>query len=84
MTGGGGIRPDIVIAPEAQTRLRIALDASGMITSFATEFIDKHKIQADFEVTPSILEDFQVYAGQRNIQPTSANGRTSATGCKTD
>ncbi len=31
--------------------------------------IDKHKIQADFEVTPSILEDFQVYAGQRNIQP---------------
>jgi len=69
VTGGGGIQPDILISPEAQTRLRVALDASGMITSFATEFIDKHKIQADFEVTASILEDFQVYAGQRNIQP---------------
>jgi carboxyl-terminal processing protease len=69
VTGGGGIQPDIVIGPEPQTRLRVALDASGTITSFATEYLDKHKIQADFEVTPSILEDFQVYAGQRSIQP---------------
>ncbi len=69
VTGGGGIQPDTVILPEAQTRLRVVLDASGMITSFATEFLDKHKVEANFEVTPSILEDFQVYAGQRNIQP---------------
>ncbi|HTC33728.1 MAG TPA: S41 family peptidase [Bryobacteraceae bacterium] len=69
VTGGGGIQPDIFVAPEAQTRLRVALDASGMITSFATEFIDKHKIEADFEVSASVLEEFQVYAGQRNIQP---------------
>jgi len=69
VTGGGGIQPDILILPEPQTRLRVALDASGMITSFATEFIEKHKVQANFEVTPSILEEFQVYAGQRNIQP---------------
>ncbi len=69
VTGGGGIRPDFLVSPEAQTRLRVALDASGTITSFATEFIDKHKIQADFEVGASVLEDFQVYAGQRNIQP---------------
>jgi carboxyl-terminal processing protease len=69
VTGGGGIRPDTVIPPEAQTRLRVALDASGMITSFATEFLDKHKVEAEFEVSAGVLEDFQVYAGQRNIQP---------------
>jgi carboxyl-terminal processing protease len=67
--GGGGIQPDVAIGPEAQTRLRVALDASGMITSFATEYIQKHDTKADFEVTPSLLEEFEVYAGQRNIQP---------------
>jgi carboxyl-terminal processing protease len=69
VTGGGGIQPDVLIAPEPLTQLRIALDASGMITSFATEFIQNHKITDAFEVTPGVLEEFQVYAGQRSIQP---------------
>jgi carboxyl-terminal processing protease len=69
VTGGGGIQPDIAIGPEPPTRLRVALDASGMITSFATEYIQKHEIKATFEITPVLLEEFQVYAGQRNIQP---------------
>jgi carboxyl-terminal processing protease len=74
VTGGGGIQPDLAISPEQQTRLRIALDASGVITSFATEFLQRHAgksdaIQADFEVTPAILEEFQVYASERDIQP---------------
>ena len=30
VTGGGGIQPDIAIGPEPPTRLRVALDASGM------------------------------------------------------
>jgi len=69
VTGGGGIQPDTVVSPEAQTRLRVALDASGIVTSFATEFIQNHNITEAFEVTPAILEDFQVYAGQHDIQP---------------
>jgi len=69
LIGGGGIQPDIAIGPEAPTRLRLALDASGIVTSFATEFIQKHETKANFEVTPALLEEFQVYAGQRNIQP---------------
>jgi carboxyl-terminal processing protease len=75
VTGGGGIQPDFAISGEAQTRLRIALDASGVITSFATEFIQKQAgksdiTAADFEVTPAILEEFQVYASEHEIQPT--------------
>jgi len=69
VTGGGGIQPDVLVLPEAHTRLRAALDASGIITSFATDYIQKHETKPDFEVTPALLEDFQVYAGQRNIQP---------------
>ena len=69
VTGGGGIQPYIVISPEPPTRLRVVLDASGVLTSFATEFIQQHAVKADFEVTAAILEEFQVYAGQRDIQP---------------
>src|SRR5581483_1337865 len=67
VTGGGGIQPDVAVPPEPLTRLRIALDASGTITSFATEFIQKNKITEKFEVTPAVLEEFQVYAGQHEI-----------------
>jgi carboxyl-terminal processing protease len=69
VTGGGGIQPDVLVGPEAQTRLRLALDASGSITSFATEFIQHHKIDQSFEVTGELLDEFQVYASARNIQP---------------
>jgi carboxyl-terminal processing protease len=69
VTGGGGIQPDIVMPPEPVTRLRAVLDASAIITSFATEYIQKNQPKENFEVTPGLLEDFQVYAGQRNIQP---------------
>jgi carboxyl-terminal processing protease len=67
--GGGGIQPDVAVGPEPLTRLRVALDASGIMTAFATEFIQKNNIRPDFEVTAALLEEFQVYAGQRNIQP---------------
>jgi carboxyl-terminal processing protease len=69
VTGGGGIQPDIAIGPDPPTRLRVVLDASGVITSFATEFIQKHDVKAEFEVSAALLEEFQVYAGQHDIQP---------------
>ena len=69
VTGGGGIQPDVLITPEPTTQLRLALDASATITSFATDFIQRNKITDAFEVTPAVLEEFQVYAGQHSIQP---------------
>ncbi len=67
--GGGGITPDRTVRPAPYTRLRAVLDASGSVTSFATEYLASHKISADFEVTPSLLDDFKVYLAQRAIQP---------------
>ena len=73
VTGGGGIRPDIAAAPESPDRLRMVLEGSGVMTSFATEYTQNNHITDGFNVTPSVLEDFQVYAGQRQIQPSVAD-----------
>jgi carboxyl-terminal processing protease len=70
--GGGGIRPDFVVFPEAMTSLRAVLDGTGSFTNFATEYARNHKVSADFEVTPALLDEFQVYLAQRRIQPSVA------------
>jgi len=67
--GGGGITPDILAEPAAQTRVSIALEASGSFVSFATEYCHNHKVDANFEVTPEVLDQFQAYAAGRRIQP---------------
>jgi carboxyl-terminal processing protease len=67
--GGGGIQPDISIAPEPMNRLRAALEASGSFTNFATQYLSNHKIDDDFEITPQILDDFRVFLSDRQIQP---------------
>jgi carboxyl-terminal processing protease len=72
VTGGGGIQPDEVIYPEAQTRLRAVLDASGVFTSFAGEYIRGHDLAADFRVTADVLDDFKVYCSAHSIQPSPA------------
>ncbi len=69
VTGGGGIRPDVVVPPETPTRLRMALEGSGVMTSFATQYTQDNHVTDSFIVTPSILEDFQVFAGEHQIQP---------------
>lgn len=69
VTGGGGIEPDVFTPLEQPTRLRIVLDASGILTNFATEFTHRQKVTDDFEVTPAILDEFQVFAAEHNIQP---------------
>jgi carboxyl-terminal processing protease len=69
VTGGGGIQPDIVIFPPQMNRLRAVLDASGSFTSFATQYLAKNQVTNEFEVTPQILGQFQVFLSERNIQP---------------
>ena len=69
-SGAGGIRPDLNVNPEATTRLRAVLDASGSFTSFATEYVRRNPgITERSEITPAVVDDFQVYLSQRNIRP---------------
>ena len=68
--GGGGIQPDEVILPPAQDRLSMVLDASGSLTSFASEYLQHASGEReDFEVTPAMLDELQLYLSERNIQP---------------
>ena len=69
MTGGGGIVPDYVVQPAAVTRLEAVLEASGSFTTFATGYVADHKITEDFQVTPALLDDFQVFLSEHKIQP---------------
>jgi len=70
VTGGGGIRPDMEVAEAGHTRLEVVLDASGAITSFATQYLSEHAGKVDnFEVTPAVLDEFHVYLAGRDIQP---------------
>jgi carboxyl-terminal processing protease len=66
--GGGGIQPDETIEPQ-QSRLEMVLDASGSLTSFASEYVPAHEIPADFEVTPEILDELRAYLTAHRIQP---------------
>ncbi len=67
--GGGGIEPDFVVLPDGLTRFRQALEASGSFTTFATDYIRDHKIEAGWEVPPAMLDQFQIWLGDHNIQP---------------
>jgi carboxyl-terminal processing protease len=69
VTGGGGIQPDIAVQPPPQNRLRAVLDVTASFTNFATDFLRRNKVDEDFEVTPSLLDEFHAYVAERNIQP---------------
>jgi carboxyl-terminal processing protease len=69
VSGGGGIQPDILIAPPPMNRLRVVLDVSASFTNFATEYLRTHKIDADFEVPPELLDQFRVFLSERDIRP---------------
>ncbi len=68
--GGGGIQPDILVHPATLDRLEEVLDASGAITSFATQYLSQHSpLPSSFEVTPDILDELKVFLSARQIQP---------------
>jgi carboxyl-terminal processing protease len=72
MVGGGGIQPDVEVQPESYTRLRMALEASGAITAFATDYIQRHKIDEQFTPGGAVLDEFKVFLSERSIQPNLA------------
>jgi len=70
LQGGGGIIPDILVIPDPVTRLHAALEGSGSFPQFATEFLKTQKVDDTFEVTGQLLDSFQEFLSERQIQPT--------------
>jgi len=69
LEGGGGIIPDVPVAPESVTRLHEVLEQSASFTSYATEFLKTNKVTPEFEVSPQLLDQFKEYLYERHIQP---------------
>lgn len=68
--GGGGVQPDYIVSPAQMTRLTSVLEASGAFPNFATEYTHQHpQIRENFEVTPELLDQFQLFLSARNILP---------------
>jgi carboxyl-terminal processing protease len=67
--GGGGIQPDEAVEPLQLSRLEMVLDASGSLTTFASEYVQTHDIAPDFDVTPDLLDQLRVFLSARQIQP---------------
>ncbi len=69
LQGGGGIIPDVEVLSPVPSRLRIAMERSASFTSFATEYLKTNKVTPEFEITPKVLDQFQEFLSERQIQP---------------
>jgi len=67
--GGGGILPDVAVQPAQVSQLVYVLEASGILTAFASEYVQAHDIPENFDVTPELLDQLKVSLSQRGIQP---------------
>ncbi len=67
--GGGGIQPDVTVQPAQVSQLVYVLEASGILTAFAGEYVQAHDIPQNFDVTPDLLDQLKVSLSQRAIQP---------------
>ena len=67
--GGGGIRPDKVVAPQLFPPFQALLKSSGVLLDFAQEYIRGKEISEDFKVTPAVLDQFQFFLSQRGGRP---------------
>jgi len=68
--GGGGIQPDLAVYPEPVTRFRAVMDGSGIVTTFATMWMIRNKVDpATFDVTPALLDELRVFLSESRIRP---------------
>lgn len=69
LKGGGGIQPDEHVPPAVLSRLQLAIDASGALTSFAGEYLRQHELPMPLEITPQIMAEARLYLAARHIEP---------------
>jgi carboxyl-terminal processing protease len=63
----------MVVRPYMPDRLEEVVDNSASVTNFATQYLQSHKtLPPHFEVTPEIIDEFEVFLASRNIQPSLA------------
>jgi carboxyl-terminal processing protease len=67
--GGGGITPDIEVAPPTPNEVQRKLADADAIYEFSQRYLGVHKtIPRDFQVTPEIVDAFNQYLASRNVR----------------
>jgi carboxyl-terminal processing protease len=65
-----GVQPDLRVDPDGVTRLRVFLDANGLITLYAREWTQKNSPPAANWTLPlRELDRFQLWLSEKNVQP---------------
>lgn len=72
--GGGGITPDIKVPEKKLTPVEETLMRNAVFFKFAQSYLAAHQtIPKDFEVTDSVLTEFQKFLTDQNISVSSAD-----------
>ena len=67
---GGGVQPDTIVYPRRLNRLEMVIEASGYFLDFAQQYSNSQPSTGpDFEVSPRLLDEFQLFLSERRISP---------------
>ena len=68
--GTGGVEPDEITYPRPFSELETVIEATNSFFDFAKQVSDKRlEVSDEFEVTPELLDDFQLFLSERRIRP---------------
>ena len=68
--GGGGIVPDEAVFPRGYTRFESVMERSNSFFDFAEQHVRRNgKVASDFEASPKLLDEFQLFLSERQIRP---------------
>jgi carboxyl-terminal processing protease len=70
--GGGGITPDVKIAPQKSTPFQDSLLQHYAFFNFAKHYANTHQVSKSFEVDEAVLQDFRKFLDQEKIPYTEA------------
>jgi carboxyl-terminal processing protease len=72
MYGGGGITPDVKVAPFKGSKFEDSLLVKYAFFNFARHYLSGRHIDKNFEVTDSVLQDFRKFLDSQQIPHTEA------------
>ncbi len=75
MYGGGGITPDVKIAPFKPSHFEDSLLIKYAFFNFARHFLINHHVDKNFEVSDSIMQDFRKFLDTEKVPYTEADLR---------
>lgn len=71
--GGGGITPDVKIAPFKPNHFEDSLLIKYAFFNFAQRYTNSHKLDKNFEVTDAVMEDFRKFLDSQKVPYTEAD-----------